>query len=273
MIVTLLIGAVLFYLGLAVYAHLVADRQIFLPPTATYDADELDVVLVETADGAAVATLHLPNAESTYTILYSHGNAEDLGHLAPILEQLRRAGFSILAYDYRGYGLSTGGPPTTKGAYLDAAAVYHYATEQMQIPPSQLIVYGRSVGSGPAVHLAANTPVAGLVVESGFTSAFRVVTHVPLLPFDRFPNLRTIRGVACPVLIIHGEDDRVISFSHGRQLYAVAREPKLFLPVPGAGHNDVPWIAGDAYVRAMQKLTKMSQAFEKQRARAGLRAE
>lgn len=254
MLKSLLLMAVLVYVGLVLLALFTADRQIFLPPASSYDEEDLPVVRVPTEDGARIAVLHLPGPESALTILHSHGNAEDLGHLLPLLERLQGAGFSVLAYDYRGYGLSTGGPPSAEGAYLDIAAVYRYATEELGIDPERIILHGRSVGSGPATHLAARRPVGGLVIESGFTSAFRVVTHVPLLPFDRFPNLRTIREVDCPVLVVHGRRDAVIPFSHGERLYRAAPGPKHLLVVDEAGHNDLPQVAGERYERAFREF-------------------
>ncbi|HEV2150527.1 MAG TPA: alpha/beta hydrolase [Longimicrobiaceae bacterium] len=254
MLKTILLLAGLTYLALAAFAYFTADRQIFLPPAASYSARELPVTLVPADGGVRIAVLHLPNPASAFTILYSHGNAEDLGHLAPVLQELHEAGFSVLGYDYRGYGASTGAPPSTEGAYRDLAAVYRYATEDLGIPPSRIVLYGRSVGSGPATDLAAREPVAGLVIESGFTSIFRVVTRVPLLPFDRFPNLKNVRRVRSPVLVIHGTDDEVIPFSHGKQLYEAAAEPKRFLWVGGAGHNDLAWVARDAYWNALREF-------------------
>lgn len=247
-----LFACVVTYLGFAAFAWFVSDRMIFLPPASSYRARDLPVVLVETEDGASVATLHLPNPEATFTLLYSHGNGEDLGHLAGLLEELRGAGFAVLAYDYRGYGLSRGGAPTADGAYRDQAAVYRYATEELRIPPSRIILYGRSVGSGPAVELATRAPVAGLVIESGFVSAFRVMTGVSLLPFDKFPNLRNLRKVECPVLVIHGTADEVIPLSHGERLFAAAPGPKEALWVEGAHHNDVAWVGGARYQEALR---------------------
>jgi fermentation-respiration switch protein FrsA (DUF1100 family) len=251
---TLLVAAGLAYVSLAAFAYFAADRMIFLPPASSYSGGQLPVTLVPAEDGARIAVLHLPNPGGRFTILYGHGNAEDLGHLAPMLRELRDAGFSVLGYDYRGYGASTGGPPSAKGAYRDLAAVYRHATDDLGIPPGRIVLYGRSVGAGPATELAAREPVAGLVIESGFTSAFRVVTRVPLLPFDRFPNLRNVRRVRCPVLVIHGTDDDVIPFSHGEQLYEAAAEPKRRLWVRGAGHNDLVWVARDAYWTALHEF-------------------
>lgn len=250
----LLILLVVAYLGLAAVAFFLSDRMMFLPPVSSYSAQQLPVVLVPTADGAEVATLHVPRPGATFTILYSHGNAEDLGQLGSFLEAYRDAGFSVLAYDYRGYGLSTGGPPSAKGAERDLEAVYRYAIGSLGIPASRIVLLGRSVGSGPATALAAREPVAGLIVESGFVSAFRVVTRVRILPFDRFANLLHIRDVECPVLVIHGTDDEVIPASHGRRLFEAAPEPKESLWVEGARHNDLVAVAGERYWRTLQSF-------------------
>ena len=246
----ILATAVLVYVAFAAFAWLMADRMMFLPPASSYRAGQLPIVMVPTA-GGSIATLHLPNPRAAVTVLFAHGNAEDLGQIAPWLEELRRAGFSVLAFDYRGYGMSTGGPPTAAGATSDMEAVYHHAVNTLKIPPSRLVLYGRSVGSGPATDLAARVPVGGLVLESAFVSAFRVLTKVTLLPFDRFPNLRHIRRVRAPVLFIHGTDDEVIAVWHGRRLYEAAGEPKQALWVDGAGHNDVALVGGARYWLAL----------------------
>lgn len=257
MLKEILVVGVLLYAAVALFAWLVSDRMIFLPPPASYDERSLPVVRVPTTDGASIAVLHLPNPRADFTLLFSHGNAEDLGHLLPLLAQLRQAGFAVLAYDYRGYGLSTGGgAPTTPGAYRDEAAVYRYATMDLRIPPSRLIVHGRSVGTGPAIALASREPVAGLVVESGFVSAYRVLTGWPLLPFDKFPNLRRIRQLRCPLLVIHGQDDAIIPVWHGQRLFAAAPAPKWAYWVDQAGHNDLSDVAGERYLQALQDFAR-----------------
>ena len=247
-----LLALALLYAAFAAIAHLAADRLIFPAPRPGYDARTLPVTTVAAEDGAQVAVLHLPDPAARYTVLYSHGNGEDLASALPGLEALRRAGFSVVAYDYRGYGASTGGPATARGVLRDAEAVYRHVTGPLGVDPSRLVVYGYSVGSGPSVHLAARFPVAGLVVENAFVSAFRVMTRAALLPFDRFPNLRGIRRVRVPVLVIHGVEDRVVPVWHGRELFAAAPGPKDALWVEGAGHTDVAAVAGRRYGEALR---------------------
>ena len=214
----LLVATVLAYAALAAFAYFLSDRLIFQPPQPSYRPGQLPITMIPGSDGDSLATLFLPNPQAALTILYAHGNAEDLGQVAPMLEEMQRNGFAVLGFDYRGYGMSAGGSPTTSGAIRDMESVYAYATHTLGVQPSRLVLYGRSVGGGPATDLAARLPSGGLVLESTFTSAFVVMTRVPVLPFDRFPNLRHIRRVHSPVLVIHGTDDEVIPFAHGRRL-------------------------------------------------------
>ncbi len=245
------------YVVVALGAYLMAERVLFQPPPSSYTARDLPIHHVEVSPEQSLAVLYLPNAEARYTILYSHGNAEDIGHLTPVFQLLHDLGFGVIAYDYRGYGQSTGGKATVRTAVEDAEAVYRFAVDSLRIRPERLIVYGRSVGSGPTLELATRQPVGGVVLESAFTSAYRVLTRVPLLPFDRFPNSRRIPGVSAPVLVIHGTDDRVISLAHGMKLFALAPEPKQAYWVEGAGHNDLLYVAGENYGAALRRFAAL----------------
>jgi abhydrolase domain-containing protein 17 len=261
MLKSLLIVLLLTYAALALIALLLADRLIFLPPASSYAPGELPIMHIPGDEDARIAALHLPREGAELTLIYSHGNAEDLGHLAGLMEWIRdEAGVSVLAFDYRGYGLSTGGPPTAAGATRDMEIVYRYAVEELGIAADRLIVHGRSVGAGPALELAARRPVGGVVVESSFVSAFRVMTRIQLLPFDRFPNLRNMREVSAPVLVIHGLRDEVIPASHGRRLFAAAPEPKRHLWVEAAGHNDLVFTAGTAYWQALREMARLVES-------------
>jgi len=247
--------AVLIYGTLCLYGVFWSDRIIFQPQPSSYrDTDE--IIKLNSAPDVQISAIHIPNPAATYTILYSHGNGEDLGDTRSFLRLLRSLGFAVFAYDYRGYGTSQG-KPTERGTYEDINAAYNYLTQSLAIPPSQIIAYGRSLGGGPAVDLATRKPVAGLVLESTFITTFRVRTHIPIVPFDKFDNLGKIKNVRCPVLIIHGTQDLVIPFAHGQKLYAAAGEPKRFLQVNGAGHNDLISVAGSDYGKAMQDFAAL----------------
>src|SRR5262245_17605652 len=228
---------IVLYLSFALFVLFFADRVIFLPHPSSYK-DSPEIVKLKSANGNRISAVYLPNPSARYTLLLSHGNAEDLGDDRDWLEKLRGAGFSVLAYDYQGYGTSQG-RATEKGAYDDENAAYDYLVANLKAPPDRIIIFGRSVGTGPAVHLAARRPVAALILQSPFLSAVRVLTRIPLLPFDKFPNYKDIRQVRCPVLIFHGDQDEVIPFWHGQKLFDIAHFPKQFVPVPNAGHNDL----------------------------------
>jgi fermentation-respiration switch protein FrsA (DUF1100 family) len=245
----MLVAAVVVYVALAVYAFFIADRIIFQPQRSSY-SDTPQILKIASTGGTKISALYLPNPSARYTLLVSHGNAEDLGRIREWLDGLRDAGFSVFAYDYQGYGTSQG-KPSESAAYDDETAAYEFLAVRLATPPDRIIIFGRSVGAGPAVQLAMRRPAAALVLQSPFLSAFRVLTRIPLLPFDRFPNYKRIAHVHSPVLIMHGTRDRVIGFWHGEKLFQLAREPKQFVAVQGAGHNDFNPSVDQVYNRAL----------------------
>jgi len=248
------------YISLVVLA-VKSDSIIFQPQPPSYTDAALSAMLARSnpagrvvhlkSGGTTIAAFYLPNPQTRYTLLFSHGNAEDIGQVMFFLQPFYDAGFSIMAYDYRGYGTSSG-KPSEDGVYSDANATYDYVTQELHLPPNQIIAMGRSLGSAAAIHLAATRPVAGLIAEAPFLSAFRVLTRIQILPWDKFNNAREIRNVHVPVLIVHGSGDQVVPFWHGRRLYELAHEPKTFMPVLGAGHNDIVLLAGKKYIQALQ---------------------
>lgn len=245
------------YIFFGLYVFFVADRMIFLPQPSSYQ-DTSAILKLRTVDQIQLSAVYLPNPASTYTILYTHGNAEDLGDIQPVLQQLHNNGFSVFAYDYRGYGTSQG-KASERNSYRDIDTVYNYLTQQLGVPAQRIIAFGRSVGGGSAVDLAARKPLGGLIIESCFTSAFRVVVPIPILPFDKFRNIDKIKKVNCPVLVMHGKADEVVPFSHGQKLFAAAGEPKRYLWVDEAGHNDFIWVAGDRYSSTLREFAQLVQ--------------
>jgi abhydrolase domain-containing protein 17 len=228
---------IILYIALVAYAYFFSDRLIFQPHPASY-RDSAEILKLTTSSGKKISAIYLPNNSARYTLLVSHGNAEDLGDDREWLHDLRREGFSVFAFDYEGYGTSEG-KPSERALYDDEFAAYDFLAINLDTPPDRILIYGRSIGGGPAIHLAARRPAAGLVLQSAFVSAFRVFTRVPLLFFDKFPNSREIRHVHCPVLVMHGTADSVISFWHSEELFRKANEPKQFFAIRGAHHNDV----------------------------------
>ncbi|PZD74682.1 Multifunctional-autoprocessing repeats-in-toxin [Acaryochloris thomasi RCC1774] len=251
-------STLIIYALFAVGIYFFGDRLIFQPPPSSYqDTDEILKIAAE--DGQQLSALHLKNPEAKYTILYSHGNASDLGTIRFALEDIKQAGFSVFAYDYRGYGTNSG-TPSEKGVYRDIEAAYDYLVDELALSPSQIIVQGQSVGGGPSAYLAAQEPVAGLILESSFTKIFRVLLPFPILPFEKFPNIDRLAKVNCPVLIIHGQTDHIIAFKHGQELFEAAPNPKQFFWVPEAHHNNVQAVAGASYRQALQDFSQIVEA-------------
>ncbi|AFY61233.1 alpha/beta hydrolase [Synechococcus sp. PCC 6312] len=248
-----LLKSILFvYVTVAIYLFFRADQMIFQPQGPSYEITP-EFIQIPITDQEFITALYLPNPQAKWTIFYSHGNAEDLGDIRPFLNQLRDWGFNIFAYDYRGYGQSSG-VPGEANAYTDALVAYTYLTQTLKIPPNQIILYGRSLGGGVATHLATEVEAAALVLESTFTSAFQVASPIPIFPFDKFTNITKLGHIQIPVLIIHGEADEVIPFAHGQALYEGANAPKFHLWVSGGSHNNISLIAREQLHQALQAL-------------------
>lgn len=215
--------------------------------------------LVVTGDGRRIVAVVAPasarrqgdTARQGWLVLYSHGNAEDLGSVEPLLEQLAdRTGATFASYDYAGYGASEGTP--SESAVLEDARAVAEAMVREGFPRSKTVLLGRSLGSGPTCFLASEAfksgdPYRGVFLQSPFLSAFRVVLpssmHWMSVPGDKFTNYERVRrgGFGCPVRVIHGEKDEVIDVQHGRSLARAVEERHRVPPtfVPDAGHNDV----------------------------------
>jgi fermentation-respiration switch protein FrsA (DUF1100 family) len=244
----------LIYAIVALYVFFRADAMIFVPGPASYH-DNPTILKLPVSPQENISAVFYPNATATYTLLYSHGNAEDLGDIDPVLQQLVAAGFNVLAYDYRGYGTSDG-TPSEAHTYADITAAYDYLTQDRGIQSDRIILHGRSVGGGPAADLATRVPVAGLILESTFTTAFRTVLPIPIFPFEKFDTIAKLAAINCPTLVIHGTADQTIPLDHGQQLWDAAPEPKQFFWVQGGGHNDLVWVAGSAYGQTLQDFTE-----------------
>jgi fermentation-respiration switch protein FrsA (DUF1100 family) len=239
---------VLVLLGCCVPNHL-----MFYPPAYAYQLDTA-TELIATPDGEKLAVAFYPPQDTNaLIILFSHGNAENLGQMRPVLEEFNARGYGVCAYDYRGYGLSTG-KPSEKNCYADVKTVYTWLTRDKGIPPGRIVSYGRSLGGAMAILIASEQPVSGLILESAFVTALRVISRVPLLPFDVFTNNDKILRIACPVYIMHGTADKIIPVWHGRKLYELAPGPKRAWWVEGAGHNNLLQIGGMNYFTGIESF-------------------
>ncbi len=237
------------YVTVAIYAYGFSDRSILPAPESSYQTLP-GLLQLPTPNGETIAARYLPNPAAKYTLLMSHGNGEDLGEIRSQMEDFQALGFSVFAYDYRGYGKSQGSASVTN-VYQDIDTAYAYLTQTLKISPDRIVLYGRSVGGGPSTDLAMRKPIAGMILESTFISPFRVIIPIQILPFEKFPNQKNLRQIRVPILFIHGTADRVISFWHSQALYDTAPGPKELVSIPGADHNDVPIVGGESYQRAI----------------------
>ena len=248
----LLAGAFLLFFGLglaALVGCILGDGMMFQPPAPKYrDGPQILKVPVP-GTKETISAVYLPNTEARFVVLYSHGTGDDLGEIASLLKDIRAHGYAVFAYDYEGYGTSSG-TPSEKSVYRDAEAAYTYLKDVLAVSPGRTIPYGFSLGGAPAVYLAARHEVAALILESTFVSAFRVRTRFPLLPFDRFDNLSRMPRVKCPVLVLHSRDDPVIGLWHAEELYQASRKARL-VEFKNGGHGHARVADAEEYWSAL----------------------
>lgn len=220
----------------------------------------MEVNLIETRAGNKIVTTFWRHPYARFTLLYSHGNAADLGQMLDLFIELRaHLRVNIMSYDYSGYGASSG-KPSEFNTYYDIEAVYEFLKREYGIVQEDLILYGQSVGSGPTLHLAARLPrLRGVVLHSAILSGIRVLYPVKLtFWFDIFKNIDRIRLVSCPVLVIHGTSDDIVDWSHGRRLWELTNEKFDPLWIKGGGHCNL-----ETYPEYIKHLRKFINAMEK----------
>jgi fermentation-respiration switch protein FrsA (DUF1100 family) len=247
------------WLVLGALAWFFQRRLIYFPDAGPVERptgpgwDGLEDVEIPTEDGVTLCAWYLPGP-GDLTALVFHGNAGHRGHRTELVQGLRRLGLGVLLPDYRGYG-GSGGTPSEEGLYADARACRRWLQARA---PGRFVYVGSSIGTGVAVDLAAREAPAGLVLLAPFPSlravARRAYPIFPVGPFlrDRYPSIDKIGEIACPLLVVHGEADAIVPLELGRALFDEAPEPKRFVAVPGAGHNDLIDRGGRATFEALR---------------------
>ena len=243
--ILLVSGLCIAYAGLNFYAAICANNLIFPAPPSSY-LDNDQTLKLKASDGESISAYFLKADSSDRLLIYSHGNGEDIGQIRPLLQNFQQLGISVLAYDYPSYGTSTG-QSSEFGTYAAIDVTFRYATETLGYSPKKIILYGRSLGSGPSTWLAEHELVAGLILDGAFTSTFRVMTGIKLLPWDKFDNYARLPNIKCPILIIHGTEDRVVPFTHAQKNWKRIKGAKYKLFVQGAEHGDLIENASDDY--------------------------
>ncbi len=213
---------------------------------------------LKTPDGPEIDVWYCSG--DSLTLLLCHGNAGSNDDRLEQVLRLNAMGHGVVLFDYRGYGVSSG-HPTEKGLYRDAHAVYDWMIAKQHIKESRIVVYGTSLGAAVAAELACQTNPRSLILETAMTSKLEIARDImPFFPaflftWDQFETVRYLNKVHVPVLITHGTADEVIPYSHGERLFQAAREPKFFLSVPGAHHNDIWIVGGNPYFDSIHRFT------------------
>jgi uncharacterized protein len=204
-----------------------------------------DSLRVQASDGTDTFLLEsrLEDSQDAPWVMFFHGNGMLVARSNGRYELLREAGFNVLAVEYTGYGSARGtGAVSEEAVYLDVLAGYRYLTDTLGVLPENIVVYGFSLGSGPATYMAAETEVAGIITEGAFTSVpdlgAEIYPWLPIRLFARtgFGNLQRARTIEKPWLMLHGRNDEMVPFSHGEALAGVAIDAR-FVPM-NSGHND-----------------------------------
>jgi uncharacterized protein len=215
-----------------------------VPSAASVLPSGRDVVL-ETEDGIRLGAWYFPAGRTA--VLVCNGNAGDRSMRAELAAALNRLGHSVLLFDYRGFG-GNEGRPTEDGLAADARAAEAWLRAQPEV--ERLVYFGESLGAAVAVGLAVQRPPAALMLRSPFTSLADVgAVHYPWLPvrrllLDRYPSIDRIASVRAPLLVIAGDRDDIVPAALSKRLYDAAAEPKRYVLVPGAGHNDPELLDG-----------------------------
>ncbi|KAF5763574.1 putative serine aminopeptidase, S33, alpha/Beta hydrolase [Helianthus annuus] len=249
----------------------IAAKFAFFPPTPpSYTVEDdgggqlvipevprregVDVLKLRTKKGNEIVTVYIKHPKANATLLYSHGNAADLGQMFELFVELSlRLRVNLVGYDYSGYGQSTG-KPSECNTYADVDAVYKCLKEKYGVKDDQLIVYGQSVGSGPTIDLASRIPdLRGVVLHSPILSGLRVLYPVKRTYwFDIYKNIDKIGLVNCPVLVIHGTADEVVDHSHGKQLWELCKNKYEPLWLTGGGHCNLEFYP--EFIRHLKKF-------------------
>lgn len=235
------------YVCMLGYLYFNQQNLLYHPEAGAPDLSVMSAgapVEVQTEDGLMLRGWYVPPAQKNAAVLVLfHGNTKDFTSRASKMAHYIDAGYGVLLTEYRGFG-GNPGSPTEQGLYADARAFVEWLHTQ-GIATDHMILYGESLGTGVAVQMATEYQVAALVLEAAYSSTADVAQHeYPYVPVawlmkDQYRSINKIAAVEEPLLQAHGTDDHVIPYQFGQALFAAATEPKTFVTLPGAGHNDL----------------------------------
>jgi len=236
------------YLTIVLLMMFMENSMIFFPsvyPDGFWDPPglEFEDAWFTAADGTKLHGWYVPHDNPRAVLLFAHGNAGNISHRYDLLQDLHELGVATLAFDYRGYGRSSG-EPSEAGVLADARAARKWLAQKAGVGEADIVLMGESLGGGVTVDLAANDGARGLILENTFTSLPDVAAHhYPWLPVrmlmrTRLDSAAKIGQYHGPLLQLHGDADTIIPYSIGQQLFAAANQPKTFVTIPRGDHND-----------------------------------
>ncbi|MFO7549714.1 MAG: alpha/beta hydrolase [Acidimicrobiia bacterium] len=245
--------------GLLLLLWLGQRRLIYLPSHALPDPATVlphaEEVLLETDDGLELGAWFVPATGDPVgaTVVVFNGNAGNRADRAQLAAKLGAHGLNTLLVDYRGYG-GNPGRPSERGLMADGRAAVTHVAGRPDVDPDRLVYFGESLGAGVAIGLALERPPAILILRSPFSSLPEVASvHYPLLPTswllrDRYPNEEQIAEVRVPVLVVAGSRDAVVPEEQSRRVFEAAPDPKRYLLIEAADHNDAALAWGDQMI-------------------------
>lgn len=247
---SLVIGIACFYVPLLVVLFLLQRSLLFpgaggsyMSPTELGAQIAIQEIDVPTEDGLMLKAWYMPATRRNLTMVMFHGNGDTMATILAQAIPYVAAGYGFMLTEYRGY-LGMPGKPTEAAIYADARAYIH-KLNAMGVTSKRLVLMGHSLGTGVATRMAHEFDVDGLALSAPYTTIVAVAAqHYPFFPvnmmmLDRFENIDSIKTIHTPLLVVHGDQDRVIPVTNGEAVFAAAPEPKTLKIIPGAGHNNL----------------------------------
>lgn len=224
-------------------------------------------LFLQSSDGVKIHAWFIPGKKNSpnreFVFLFCHGNGGNLTGRPPAYRALMATGASVMAFDYRGYGKSDG-EPAEEGTYQDAFAAYDWLIER-GVKPDHIISWGESLGGGIASKIAHTKHIGALVLQSTFTSIPDIGAELfPFLPVKLIASIEyhtneRMKEIDCPVVVMHGKDDEIIPYHHGRKNFEDANEPKRFMELDG-GHNDTIFVNEKKYIAGAEAALELAKA-------------
>jgi len=266
LIIYVIIFLFFLFIVYAVYLYFNQSKYVYFPTSdivATPSDSGLfyEDLMLKTSDGIKISAWYIHAENPKATLLFFHGNGGNISYRIEFIEMFYSLNISTFIIDYRGYGKSEGSP-TEEGTYLDSEAAWDYLVNEKNTDPSSIVIYGKSLGGPIAARLAEKHNPAALILDSTFTSTKDIAVKLyPFLPVKKFfkfeyDTVRYLKGVDCPILIIHSIDDSYIPFSHAEKLFDTVDGEKELVETRG-DHNTSFMISRQIYKNSIDNILKV----------------